>query len=221
MSVRPKLARARPIARQFRADSGGTKEAQQADRHIDQKDQGPRPNTKQETADRRTQRRSEEEQASSDGRDAFAGTAVGTQQDVHRERNQRGTAKTLQHSRRDQHGQRWGEGTRQGRQGEACHADEIDAACPVAFRKEGACRETEREGQEIATDDPLRSREISLEAACDHGKGDVDDTGVNHAHERTCQQTKQHESSEPLLHRWGRRGNGGFHAVLLVFWLTS
>src|SRR5713226_2156090 len=48
-------------SRHFRADSGGTNEAQQADWHIDQEDQRPRPNTEQETADRRTQRRSEEE----------------------------------------------------------------------------------------------------------------------------------------------------------------
>src|SRR5258708_12770403 len=143
-----------PLSRHFRVDSGGTKEAQQADWHISQEDQRPRPNTEQEAADSRTQRRSEEEQASSNGRDAPGGPAVRTQQDVHRERNQRGTAKALQDSSRDQHGQRWGEGTRQGRKCEACHPDKIDAAFPAAFGQEVPGQDTELERHEASPDSP-------------------------------------------------------------------
>ena len=101
-------------------------------------------------------------------------------------------------------------GCRRGReQGEACRADEKEAAAAVDVAEPCAGDQQDGERQGVGGAQPLQGAGAAAEVAMDGGAGDVDDRGVEHIHEVGGQHDGRHDPAQPIGPRAAGAGVGG------------
>lgn len=155
-------------------------EHDQAERHVDRKDQTPvnrREQTTEQRAERGRGRRAGTPQAEGEGTAARVG--IGLIDQGHRRRQNQGCGHAHQATADDEHQHGPGEGAQQRGHTEQRRAEEEHALGTELVGQAAGKQQQRGEQQRVAVDHPLLQRHVAAKVSGDGRQGHVDDHGVH------------------------------------------